>query len=95
MTTMHEKLVKVSGKSRASKVAGAIAGIMRESDHVVVQAIGATAVNQAIKSIALARGYLEDDDINIVCTPEFADVEIEGKKKTAIKLLIKRGVRDG
>jgi len=81
-------MIKVSGDSRTSAVAGAIAGVIREHKHAEVQAIGAAAVNQAIKALVLATGYLKEDGIAIVCVPEFADVTIEDKVRTAIKLVI-------
>ncbi len=82
------QVIKVSAQSRSTAVAGAIAGIMRERRYVEVQAIGATAVNQAIKAIAIARGYLALDGIPIACVPEFVDVEIDGQERTAVKLII-------
>ncbi len=81
-------MIKVSANSRTSAVAGAIAGIVREHKRAEVQAIGAGAVNQALKALALATGYLKLDGINIVCIPEFVDVEIEDKVRTAIKLVV-------
>ena len=65
-----------------------IAGIIRERRHVDVQAIGASAVNQAIKAIAIARNYLALDGIQIVCFPEFVEIDIEGQERTAVKLII-------
>jgi len=81
-------LIKVSATSRTSAVAGAIAGVIREHKHAEVQAIGAGAVNQAIKALVLATGYLKNDGIHVTCIPEFADVTIEDKVRTAIKLVI-------
>jgi len=81
-------IIKVSANSRTAAVAGAIAGVMRESNYAEVQSIGAGAVNQAVKAIILAKGYLVNDDIDIVCVPEFVDVEIDGKVRTAIKLIV-------
>ena len=81
-------LIKVSATSRTSAVAGAIAGVIREHKHAEVQAIGAGAVNQAVKALVLATGYLKEDGINVAFRPEFADVTIEDKVRTAIKLLI-------
>lgn len=81
-------VIKVSAHSRSTAVAGAIAGVMRDNRHAEVQAIGASAVNQAIKAIAIARGYLSADGIDIVCFPEFVDIDIEGKERTAVKLTI-------
>ena len=81
-------VIKVSANSRTSAVAGAIAGVMREHKHAEVQAIGAGAVNQAVKALVLATGYLKNDGIDIVCVPEFVDVAIDEKVRTAIKLVI-------
>ncbi len=81
-------IIKVSGKSRTSAVAGAIAGVIRENKRAEVQAIGASAVNQAVKAIALAKSYLVEDGYNIVFIPEFVDVEIDEKVRTAIKFIV-------
>src|SRR5512135_692794 len=81
-------LIKVAGTSRTSAVAGAIAGIVREHHRAEVQAIGAGAVNQAMKALILAKGYLELDGIQILCVPEFTDVTIDENVRTAIKLNI-------
>src|SRR5512135_1670754 len=81
-------MIKVSANSRTSAVAGAIAGVVREHHRAEVQAIGAGAINQAVKALVLATGYLKDDGIFVSCVPEFADVTIEDKVRTAIKLVI-------
>jgi stage V sporulation protein S len=81
-------IIKVSGTSRTSAVAGAIAGVVREHKHADVQAIGASAINQAVKALALARGYLANDGIDIICFPEFVDVQIDDKVRTAIKFTV-------
>lgn len=81
-------MIKVSATSRTSAVAGAIAGVVREHQRAEVQAIGAGAVNQAIKALVLAKGYLEADGILVICVPEFVEVEIDGKVRTAIKLIV-------
>lgn len=81
-------VIKVSANSRTSAVAGAIAGVVREHGRAEVQAIGAGAVNQSIKALVLAIGYLKGDNIEVACVPEFADVAIEDKVRTAIKLVI-------
>jgi stage V sporulation protein S len=81
-------MIKVSATSRTAAVAGAIAGVVREHHRAEVQAIGAGAVNQAIKALVLATGYLKNDGINVSCVPEFADVTIEDKVRTAIKLVV-------
>ena len=81
-------MIKVSATSRTAAVAGAIAGVVREHHRAEVQAIGAGAVNQAMKALILATGYLRLDGINVSCLPEFADVTIEDKLRTAIKLVV-------
>jgi stage V sporulation protein S len=81
-------MIKVSANSRTSAVAGAIAGVFREHKRAEVQAIGAGAVNQAVKALVLAVGYLRNDGIEVVCVPEFADVTIDDKVRTAIKLVV-------
>ena len=81
-------IIKVSANSRTAAVAGAIAGVMREHRFAEVQSIGAGAVNQSIKAIILAKGYLVNDGIDIICVPEFVDVDIDGKVRTAIKLTV-------
>jgi stage V sporulation protein S len=82
------EVLKVSAKSRPSAVAGAIAGVVRESRRAEVQAIGAGATNQAIKTIAIARDYLVDDQIDMICIPEFIDVVIENEERTAIRFIV-------
>lgn len=84
------ELIKVSSNSRTSSVAGAIAGVVRENNRAEVQAIGAGAVNQAVKAMILATGYLRGDGIDVFFTPEFADVSIEDKVRTAIKMVVER-----
>lgn len=81
-------MIKVSANSRTSAVAGAIAGVVREHKRAEVQAIGAGAVNQAIKALVLATGYLKNDGLDVVCIPEFADVTIDDKVRTAIKIVV-------
>jgi stage V sporulation protein S len=81
-------MIKVSATSKTSAVAGAIAGVVREHHRAEVQAIGAGAVNQAVKALVLATGYLRLDGIHVRCVPEFAEVTIEDKVRTAIKLVV-------
>jgi len=81
-------IIKVKATSRTAAVAGAIAGVVREHNRAEVQAIGAGAINQAVKALVLAKGYLAEDGIPIICIPEFVDVDIDGKVRTAIKLII-------
>ncbi len=89
-TMSHDKteIIKVSAQSRSTAVAGAIAGIVREQGQVNVQAIGAGAVNQAMKAAAIARSYLLLDGINVVIIPSFSDVMINGAERTAVRLSI-------
>ena len=84
------ELIRVSAQSRSTAVAGAIAGVMREQEHAEMQAIGASAVNQAIKAVAIARGYLEQDGIDLVIVPTFTEVDIEGNERTAVRIAIYR-----
>ena len=81
-------VIKVKGTSRTSAVAGAIAGVVREHNRAEVQAIGASAVNQAVKAMALAKSYLHQDGIEVCFSPEFVDVEIDEKIRTAIKFVV-------
>ena len=81
-------IIKVKANSRTAAVAGAIAGVMREHKHAEIQAIGAGAVNQAVKALVLAKGYLAEDGIPIMCMPEFVDVDIDGKIRTAIRIVV-------
>ena len=84
-------IIKVSATSRTSAVAGAIAGIVREHHRAEIQAIGAGAVNQAVKALIVATGYLRLDGIHVSCVPDFAEVTIEDKARTAIKLVVEPG----
>ncbi|NLE77423.1 MAG: stage V sporulation protein S [Chloroflexi bacterium] len=81
-------IIKVSAKSRSTAVAGAIAGVVREKGRAEVQAIGAGAVNQAVKATAIARGYLQLDGIQVICIPKFTEVDIGGQERTAVKLIV-------
>ncbi len=81
-------VIKVSATSRSTSVAGAIAGMLRDHGAASVQAIGAGAVNQAIKATVIARGYLEQDALDLMCQPVFTEVMIDGSERTAIKLFI-------
>ena len=84
------EVLKVSTRSRPSAVAGAIAGVIRDSGVAEVQSIGAGATNQAIKAVAIARSYLSEEGVDIVCTPSFIDVSIDDEERTAIRLLVER-----
>lgn len=85
---MANNVIKVSGNSRTTAVAGAIAGVVREHRRAEVQAIGAGAVNQAIKAVAIARSYLSEDGIDAICVPSFADVQIGDQERTALRLVV-------
>ena len=74
--------------SNPISVAGALAGVLREKGSAEIQAIGAGALNQAIKSIAIARGFVAPSGLDLICVPAFTDIEIDGEQKTAIKLII-------
>lgn len=81
-------IIKVSATSLTTAVAGAIAGVIRERGHADVQAIGASAVNQAVKAIAISRGYLLSDGIDIVCVPVFVEIDIGGQERTALRFSV-------
>ena len=80
--------LKVGTKSNPNSVAGALANVVRQSESVEIQAIGAGALNQAIKAIAIARGFVAQSGKNLVCIPAFTDIIIEGEERTAIKLIV-------
>lgn len=86
--TLGVGMIKVSARSRSTAVAGAIAGVIREHGRAEVQSIGAGAVNQAIKAVAIARGYLEEDGIEIIFIPTFTDIVIDGQERTAVRLRV-------
>jgi stage V sporulation protein S len=81
-------VLKVAAKSNPTAVAGALAGVVRERGTAELQAIGAAAINQAVKAIAIARGYVAPSGLDLVCVPAFADVQIDGQDRTAIKLIV-------
>lgn len=82
-------IIKVSSKSISQKVAGSIANAFREGNKSIeIQTVGAGAINQAIKGLAIARGYIAPLGINLICTPAFYDIMIDGKEKTAIKMIV-------
>ena len=82
------EVLKVSSKSNPNAVAGALAGVLRQAGAVEVQVVGAGALNQAIKAIAIARGFVAPSNIDLVCVPTFADIEIDGESRTAIRLAV-------
>jgi len=85
--------LRVSAKSKPNTVAGAVAGVIRDQGTVEVQTVGAGALNQAVKAIAIARGFLTPAGIDLVCIPSFSNIDIEGNERTAIKLLVKPGTQ--
>lgn len=82
------EVLKVSAKSSPNSVAGALAGVLRESGTAEMQAIGAGAINQAIKAVAIARGFVAPSGIDLVCVPAFTDIIIDNEERTAIKLIV-------
>lgn len=83
------EILKVSSKSNPNSLAGAVAGLVRAQNKVELQAIGAGALNQAIKGIAIARGYVAPAGIDLVCVPAFTDITVDGDGRTGIKLIVK------
>jgi len=80
--------LKVSAKSKPNSLAGALAHAIRENGSVELQSVGAGAVNQAVKAIAIARGFLATSGIDLICVPAFTDIQIEGSERTAIRFLV-------
>jgi len=81
-------VLKVSTKSNPNSVAGALAAIIKEKNIAEIQAVGAGAINQAVKAIAIARGFVAPSGKDIICIPAFTDIEIDGEERTAIKLIV-------
>ena len=81
-------VLKVSANSSPKSVAGALAAVIRERGSAELQAVGAGAVNQAVKAIAITRGYMAPNGINLVCTPGFAEIIIDSQERTAIKFIV-------
>ena len=82
------EILRVSTKSSPNSVAGALAGVVREKGSAELQAVGAGALNQAVKAVAIARGFVAPSGIDLVCIPAFKDIYIGGEERTAIKLII-------
>jgi len=83
-------VLRVAAKSSPNSVAGALAGAIKENGgSAELQAIGAGAVNQAVKAVAIARGFVAPSGVDLVCIPAFEDLEIGGEERTAIKLIVK------
>jgi stage V sporulation protein S len=83
------KLIKVANRSESALVAGAIVGLLRENQQAEMQAIGANAVNQAVKAVAIARSYLDEHDLDLTMTPSFTKVQINDKAHTALRFHIR------
>lgn len=81
--------LKVSSNSEANKIAGAMVAFSKENKNIELQAVGAGAVNQAVKAIALARGFMAPLGINLICIPAFTDIEIDGEGRTAMKFIVR------
>ena len=81
-------VLKVSAKSNPNAVAGALAGVIREQGSAEIQAVGAGALNQATKAVAIARGFVASQGVDLICIPAFTDILIDGETKTAIKLIV-------
>ena len=82
-------ILKVSSKSSPNSIAGALAGVVREKGSAELQAVGAGAINQAIKATAIARGFMAPAGVDLVCVPAFTDIQINGEEKTAMTLIVK------
>ncbi len=82
------EVLKVSAKSNPNSVAGALAVVLREHKTAEVQVVGAGALNQAVKAVAIARGFVAPSGLDLICIPAFVDIEIDGEKRTAIKLIV-------
>jgi stage V sporulation protein S len=82
------EVLKVSAKSSPNAVAGALAGVIRERGCAEIQAIGAGALNQSVKAVAIARGFVAPSGIDLICIPAFTDIVIDGEERTAIKLIV-------
>jgi stage V sporulation protein S len=84
------EVLKVSSKSNPNSVAGALAGVIREHGYAEIQAVGAGAINQSIKAIAIARGFVAPSGIDLFCIPAFTEIQIHGEDRTAIKLIVQK-----
>jgi len=85
---MNTEVLKVSAKSNPNSVAGALAGVLREKGCAEMQAIGAGAINQAIKAVAIARGFVAPSGMDLICVPAFHEILIDGQERTAIRLIV-------
>ena len=83
------EILRVSSKSNPNSVAGAIVGLIKSNDKVEMQVVGAGALNQAVKAVAIARGFVVASGIDLVCVPAFIEVNIENENRTAMKIIVK------
>lgn len=81
-------ILKVAANSKPNSIAGALAGVIREKGSAEIQAIGAGALNQAVKAVAIARGFVAPSGVDLICIPAFTDIQIDGEERTAIKLIV-------
>lgn len=89
------EVLKVSSHSNPNSVAGALTGVIREQGSAELQTVGAGALNQAVKAIAIARGFVAPSGVDLICMPAFADIHINGEERTAIRILVEpRDMRD-
>lgn len=86
-------VLRVSGHSRPNSVAGAVAALLRNEGHLEVQAIGPQAVNQAVKALAIARSYVEQDGIDLIAAPSFVTLELHDEERTALRFHVRRVAR--
>jgi len=85
---MEVQVLRVSAKSNPNAVAGALAGVVREKGRAEMQTIGAGALNQAVKALAIARGFMAPSGVDLICRPAFADIQVDGQERTAIRLMV-------
>ncbi|PIC87687.1 MULTISPECIES: stage V sporulation protein S [unclassified Sporosarcina] len=85
--------LKVSSRSNPNSVAGALVAVIREQGYAEIQAVGAGALNQAVKAIAIARGFVAPSGGDLICAPAFTDIEINGEARTALKLFVEKKER--
>lgn len=86
---MNNEVLRVSTKSNPNSIAGAIVGLVKEQKRAELQAVGAGAVNQAVKGIAIARGFVASSGIDLICIPSFKEIEIDGEKRTSMKFIVR------
>jgi len=88
VVAQNTEILKVSATSKPNAVAGAVAGLVRNQGRAEIQAVGAKALNQAVKAVAITRGFIAPNGVDLVCVPSFIDIEIDGEKRTAMKLIV-------